>query len=113
MAYDELLADRIRLALTNKKVPTLEKKMMGGLCFMVDNKMCVGIIKDELMARIDPDIYEMALSKKGCHEMTFTGRPMKGFVLVTPEGIDMNKDLEYWIQLCLEYNPKAKASKKK
>ncbi len=113
MAYDELLADRIRLVLKSKKVPNLEKKMMGGLCFMVDDKMCVGIVKNEFMARIDPDIYEMALSKKGCHTMNFTGRPMKGFVFVTPEGIDLDKDLEYWIQLCLDYNPKAKSSKKK
>lgn len=113
MAYDELLADRLRNILKDKKVPNAEKKMMGGLCFMVDDKMCVGIVKDTLMARIDPDVYEEALTKKGSKQMDFTGRPMKGFVFVEPEGIDMEDDLEYWVQLCLDYNPKAKSSKKK
>ncbi len=65
------------------------------------------------MARIDPEIYDEALSKPGCHEMNFTGRPMKGFVQVEPEGIDMDDELEHWINLCLEFNPKAKSSKKK
>lgn len=113
MAYDELLADRIRNVLREKHITNEEKKMMGGLCFMVDDKMCIGIIKNELMARIDPEIYSEALTKKGCKEMNFTGRPMRGFVFVDPEGIDMEKDLEYWVELCLEYNPKAKSSKKK
>lgn len=112
MPYDELLADRIRNTLKEKRVVSTEKKMMGGLCFMVDDKMCVGIVKNELMARIDPEIYVQALSKKGCKEMNFTGRPMKGFVFVEPEGIDLDKDLDYWIDLCLDFNPKAKSSKK-
>jgi TfoX/Sxy family transcriptional regulator of competence genes len=112
MAYDELLADRIRRALKYKGIPNQEKKMMGGLCFMVDDKMCVGIVKNELMARIDPEIYQEALARKGCKEMNFTGRPMKGFVFVEPAGIDLEKDLEYWIDLCLEYNPKAKSGKR-
>ena len=67
--------------------------------------MCVGITKNNLMARIDPDIYEEALTKPGCQEMNFTGRPMKGFVFIEPEGIDMDEELEYWIQLCLDFNP--------
>lgn len=113
MAYDEFLADRIRTILREKQVLVDEKKMMGGLSFMVDNKMCVGIVQDNLMARIDPDIYDYALTKKGCKEMDFTGRTMKGFVFVEPEGIDMDKDLEYWIKLCIDYNPKAKSSKNK
>jgi hypothetical protein len=65
------------------------------------------------MARIDPDIYEMALKRKGCREMDFTNRPMKGFVFVDPQGTDMDEDLEYWMQLAIDYNPKAKSSKKK
>lgn len=112
MAYDEFLADRIRHVLSVKKVNHAEKKMMGGLTFMVDSKMCVGIVKGNLMARIDPEIYERMLSKKGCRPMDFTGKPMKGFIFVEPIGIDMDADLEAWIQLALEYNPKAKPSKK-
>ncbi len=113
MAYDEFLADRLRTALHHKQTSFEEKKMMGGLCFMVDDKMCLGVMKDQLMARIDPEIYQEALTKKGCTEMKFTGRALKGFVFVQPEGIDLDSDLEYWVQLCLDFNPKAKSSKKK
>lgn len=113
MAYNELLADRIRRILEEKKTAFEEKKMMGGLCFMVDDKMCLGIVKDELMARIGAEKYEEGLSKEGCKEMNFTGRPMKGYVFVEPEAIDMDKDLAYWVQLCLDFNPLAKSSKKK
>jgi len=96
-----------------KRVSATEKEMMGGLSFMVDEKMCVGIVKNNLMARIGPEKYNEALRQKGCKEMNFTGRTMKGFVFVEPEGIDMDSELEYWIQLCLDYNPLAKSSKKK
>ena len=113
MAYDEFLADRIREALQSRKISFEERKMMGGLCYMVDDKMCVGVVKDKLMARIDPEIYKEALSKPGCREMDFTGRPMKGFVFVEPLGIDMDEDLDYWVELCLDYNPRAHSSKKK
>jgi len=80
---------------------------------MVDEKMCMGVDKEKLMARIDPEIYERALSRKGSREMDFTGRPMRGFVFVDPEGLDMDNDLEYWVQLCLDFNPKARQSHKK
>lgn len=113
MAYNEHLADRIRRVFSDRHVSFEEKKMMGGLCFMVDDKMCVGVNKDELMARIDPEIYREALKKKGSREMDFTGRPMKGFVFVVPTGTDIDNDLEYWVKLALEYNPKARSSKKK
>ncbi|MFB6340139.1 TfoX/Sxy family protein [Saccharicrinis sp. FJH62] len=113
MAYDEYLVDRIRITFKHKNVSFEEKKMMGGLCFMVNDKMCTGIIRNNLMARIDPEIYQEALKKKGCREMDFTKRPMIGYVYVEPESLDTEKDLEYWIQLCLDFNPKAKASKKR
>ena len=113
MAYDEHLADRIRNVLKEKNASFEEKKMMGGLCYMVDEKMCVGVIKNSLMARIDPEFYNEALTKKGCKIMDFTGRPMKGFVLIEPEGIDLDDDLDYWIQHCLDFNPLAKRSKKR
>jgi TfoX/Sxy family transcriptional regulator of competence genes len=113
MAYNEFLGERIGIALKRKGVSFEEKKMMGGLAMMVDEKMCVGVIKDNLMARIDPDIYETALSRDGCKPMDFTGKRMKGFVFVEPEGIDQEEDLEYWLELALEFNPRAKSSKKK
>jgi TfoX/Sxy family transcriptional regulator of competence genes len=113
MAYDEYLADRIRSILDERNVNYYDKKMMGGLTFMVDDKMCVGIVKENLMARIGPDAYEAALEKEGCNEMNFTGRPMKGYVFVEPHVIDLEEDLEYWVQLSLDFNPLAKSSKKK
>ena len=113
MAYNEFLADRIKLVLKEKTVPFAEKAMMGGLTFMIHDKMCVGIVKDSLMARIDPEVYDNALKMKGCREMDFTRKPMKGFVFIDPEGYDLDTDLEYWIDLALEYNPKARSSKKK
>jgi len=109
MPYDENLAARVRRALARQR-KVEEKKMMGGLTFMVNGKMCVGILNDDLMARIDPAVHDEALKKKGCREMDFTGRPMKGFVFVSPDGT--KTDLAYWIKLALEFNARAKASKK-
>jgi TfoX/Sxy family transcriptional regulator of competence genes len=110
MAYDEILANRVREILSPlRKVE--EKKMMGGLTFMVNDKMCVGILKDNLMVRIDPDIYEKVLEREDCREMDFTGRPMRGFVFVDPKGTKTKKDLNYWLGLALEYNKKARPSK--
>ena len=113
MAYDEHLADRIGRSLKASGAPFEAKNMMGGICFLVDGKMTVGIIKNQLMARIDPHVYQEALQRSGAKEMDFTGRPMKGYVFVSPEGVDADADLDYWIRLALEFNPKAKASKKK
>lgn len=113
MAYDEHLADRVARVLKDKGTPYEEKRMFGGLCFMVDDKMCIGVAEDELMARIDPSIYEDSLKKPGCKKMMFTGREMKGYVFLEGEAIVEDKDLEYWVQLCLDFNPKAKSSKKK
>ena len=113
MAYDKHLAERVNRTLEILGIPYEGKLMMGGVCYLVDDKMCVGVVKSELMARIDPDGTEEALKKKGCRLMDFTGRTMKGFLFIAPEGADMDADLEYWIKLALEFNPRAKSSKKK
>jgi len=112
MAYNEHLGERISKVLKEKRVRYEAKRMMGGLCFMINDKMTVGVVNNSLLARIDPGIYQSSLKKKGCRPMDFTGRVMKGFVCVDPIGIDFDKDLEYWIQVCLDFNPKAKSSKK-
>lgn len=112
MAYNIKLAQQIRQSLsTLNKVQ--EKEMMGGLTFMVNDKMCIGIIKDEMMCRIDPELQETALEKAGCRIMDFTGRPMKGYVMVNERGMKTKKEFEYWIKLCLDYNTRARSSKKK
>lgn len=111
MVYDEQLAEKVRRAFQSI-LRVEEKKMMGGLTFIVNGKMCVGILKDDLMVRLDPNVYETALRKIGCREMNFIGKPMKGFVFVSPEGTSNKKDLNYWIDLALDFNKRVKSSKK-
>ena len=112
MAYSEKLADRIREQLAH--LPIIEEKeMMGGLTFMVNDKMCIGIIKDEMMCRIDPEFHENATEINGCRTMDFTKRPMKGYVMIDENGMRTQKEFEYWINLALEFNAKAKSFKKK
>jgi TfoX/Sxy family transcriptional regulator of competence genes len=112
MAYDEKLVNRIRESLINQdKVE--EKNMFGGVCFMVDGKMCIGVVKDEMMCRINPKMDEIVLEKTGCRRMDFTGKPMKGYVFIAEVGMKSKKDFDYWVELCLAFNKQAKASKKK
>jgi hypothetical protein len=119
MAYDEYLAERIQLVFKEKRISVEARKMMGALCFMVNDKMCCGIHihkktnESLLMARIGEKVYEKELAKPECLPMDFTGRPMKGYIFVTPDGFDMDEDLSYWIQLCIDFNPLAKSSKQK
>ncbi len=86
---------------------------------MVDDKMCVGTHLDKktgkplLMCRIGEDNMDQALSREGCIPMDFTGRPMKGYVFVQEKGIDLDEDLDFWLQMALNFNPQAKSSKKK
>lgn len=90
-----------------------EKAMFGGLCFMVNDKMCVGVEKERLMVRLDPAKYDEVIEIEGCKPMDFTGKIMKGFVFVDADVLTTKKKLEYWIDLALQYNKIAKASKKK
>jgi len=111
MAYDEKLANRIRARfgdLNNVE----EKEMMGGLTFMYNGKMCVGIIKDELMCRIDPSLHDASVERLGYRTMDFTKRPMKGYVMINEIGLKSENDFEHWVGLSLDYNKKAKASRK-
>lgn len=112
MAYNENLANRIREKLMN--LPNVEEKqMMGGLVFMFNNKMCVGIIKDELMCRIDPALHNEVVERVGCRTMDFTNRPMVGYILIDDTGIKKQKDFDYWIDLAISFNDKAKSGKRK
>ena len=113
MAYNEKLADRVREIIAVTHNITEEKKMFGGLCFMVKNKMCVGVEKERLMVRLDPAKYDKVMEKEGCMPMDFTGKIMKGYVFVDIGVLNTKKKLEYWIKLALDYNKIAKASKKK
>jgi len=113
MSYNEKLADRIRemIFLTHKNV--VEKPMFGGLCFMVNDKMCLGVEQERLMVRLDPAVYDEVMLKEGCRPMDFTGKIMKGYVFVDLDVLNTKTKLKYWVDLALEYNKIAKVSKKK
>jgi TfoX/Sxy family transcriptional regulator of competence genes len=102
MPYDEGLAERIRDALRDVR-GVAEKKMFGGLCFMLDGHMMVGIVKDDLMARIGEAAEVSALKKPGAKPMDFTGKPLKGYVYVEPEGIAEDAQLDEWIAMAKKF----------
>jgi TfoX/Sxy family transcriptional regulator of competence genes len=111
MAYNEKLADRVREALAD--IPNVEeKKMFRGVTFMVNDKMCVSVSGDELMLRLDPEITEQLAEENGTRSMVHGGKYMKGFIYIGEERFRNKKDFDHWIKLALDFNPKAKASKK-
>jgi TfoX/Sxy family transcriptional regulator of competence genes len=102
MPYDEGVAERLRETFSGRKDVT-ERKMFGGIAFMVSGNMCCGVVNDTLMARAGPDQYEAALKKAHARKMDFTGKPLKGFVYVAPEGYESDKDLADWVKLCMGF----------
>ncbi|WP_255077151.1 TfoX/Sxy family protein [Lacihabitans sp. CCS-44] len=115
--YDTYLAEKVEIRLAKNGLTDV-KKMMGGLVFMVNNKMCVGVDKDRvtgedrLMVRVGTVPYEKLLFKKGSREMDFTGKVMRGFLFISPEGFDCDEDLDFWIEKALEFNRIEKSNKK-
>ncbi len=112
MPDDHSLEERVTALLQRRNVVFEAKPMMGGLCLMVDGKMCLGITRQRLMVRLDPEAYDAALQRPGCAPMDFTGRPLRGFVFVTGEGLRSAKSLAFWVDLALEFNPRATSSKR-
>lgn len=102
MAYDEILAKRVRLSVRNKPGVT-ERMMFGGIAFMLRGHMFVGVIERSLMARVGPDNYESALTRPGAREMDFTGKPMRGYVFVGPDALQKASDLKRWVELCIAF----------
>lgn len=103
MAYDEGLAERIRQQL-DPEHDVAEKKMFGGLCFMLNGHMSLGVVKDELMLRVGTERYADALAQPHAREMDFTKKPLKGFVYVSPDGIADDDALAGWIQRAIDFN---------
>lgn len=102
MAYDEKLAARLsKVFADNKNV--VEKKMFGGIAYMYKDHMCVGIVDDMLMVRVGPLQYDEALSEKYVKPMDFTGKPMKGYVYVDPQGVKTDKSLRKWINAGIKF----------
>lgn len=112
MAFNEELANRTReiISLTQNNVE--EKKMFGGICFMVNDKMCLGVVKESLLVRLDPAKSDEVIENEGCGPMNFTGKNMKGFVFVDSYVLNTKQKLEYWINLAMDFNKIAKKSKK-
>ena len=102
MAYDEGLAHRLRDVFEDREEVT-EKKMFGGLAFLLHGNMCCGIVGEELMVRVGPDAYGDALARPHAREMDFTGRPMKGWVYVNPDGYESDETLTYWVGQGLDF----------
>jgi hypothetical protein len=102
MAFDEGLAERIRGVLEEQ--PGLsEKRMFGGVAFLVKGHMGVGIVQDKLMVRVGPDSYDRVLRERHARRMDFTGRPMKGFVYIVRSGYESDADLRRWVELGVGY----------
>lgn len=101
MPYDSKLADRIR----DIAVPLgmVEKKMFGGLGFLLEGNMCVGVWKETLIARVGPEAYEPALKRTGAKEFDITGRPMRGWVMIEAKAVKKEAALQQWIQLAVDF----------
>lgn len=102
MAFDEGLAQRLREIFAERD-DMKERRMFGGLAFMLSGNMCCGVIGDELMARVGPDNYASALEHAQARPMDFTGKPLTGFVYVASDGIAADQDLERWVRRCTEF----------
>lgn len=114
MAYDEKLAARVRRLLSRQ--PELsERKMFGGICFMLRGHMCCGVLDDHLIVRVEREHYETALNRPHTRAMDITGRPMKGFVVVLPKGYAASKTFGEWLAVgtrCARSQPAKRATKK-
>lgn len=102
MAFDPGLSQRVREVLGERPGQT-ERKMFGGLAFLLDGKMFVGIVGGALMARVGPERHQDALAQPNVREMDFTGRPMKGYVYIDPPGLAEDRDLAAWVLWCASY----------
>ena len=111
MPYNQQLADRVRELIAEKEDRVEEKGMFGGLSFMVNDKICVAVKSDRILVRIDPAKHEKESAKDGCSPMVHSGREMKGFIFVDEELLHTKKQLRYWVDQALAFNPKAGLSK--
>lgn len=102
MAFNEELALRIRQSL-GEQTGVTERKMFGGLCFMVHGNMLGGVMGDEIIVRVGADRYEDALKQPHTREMDFTGRPMRGFVVVASEGFASDERLDEWVRRGVQF----------
>ncbi len=108
-----ITGERIADLLSIKGIDFEQKKMFGGLCFLVDDKMLAGTYKGGIMARVSPDEADRLAEQPGVSHMIHAGRAMPGYLMIESEVYDSDEALGFWLDKCLEFNPKAKSSKKK
>lgn len=102
MAFDETLAKRVRALLIGRSGYS-ERRMFGGIAFMLDGRMCCGVLNDELVARVDAADYAAALTRPQVRPMDFTGRPMKGYLYIAPAATADDGSLTMWVERCVSF----------
>lgn len=112
MAYNTQLADRVRELIAERTTNVEERKMFGGLCFLVDDKICVAVKADKMLARVAPELYESLIEEEGCTPMSRSGTNMTGYLYVADDHLHTQKQLARWVNLALDFNPRAKSAKK-
>ena len=113
MAYDEHLSLRIQKQLFEKNIVFIEKKMFGGNAFMIADKMCIGVMKDQIMLRVMEEFYESLLEENHVKPMTFTGRSMKNFLFIEPEIYSTENQLNRWVDLAIDFANRGEVKSKK
>ena len=114
MAYSTKLAERIRTYLGSiSKIKIEEKEMFKGLAFLVNGKMCINVSGENLMCRYDPALADEVAERTGFQPMIMKGKQLRGYCYVSEDGYKSKVNFEYWLKLCLDFNEKAKASKRK
>ena len=111
MTVRKPLIDRVRAALA-RTPRVVEKKMFGGITFMVNGKMCISVGRQRLMCRIDPELHDSAIRRKGVQTVTMRGHAYRGFVHVREEVVTTRPALDYWVRACLAFNKEARSSRK-
>ncbi|WP_353184301.1 TfoX/Sxy family protein [Parapedobacter lycopersici] len=113
MAYDTALAEKVRAYLTGITGLVLEeKKMFGGLAFLVNGKMCINVSDNNLMCRFDPDTLPTISKRPGYHPVVMKGKSLPGYCYVSPDGYNRPADFAYWLECCLSFNDRAKVSRR-
>lgn len=111
MTYDEKLMTRVREALSGAS-RVEEKRMFGGLAFMVNGKLCVSVGLSRIMCRVDPAMHGKLVRKRGCRTVTMKGREYKRYVRVEKMALETREDVDYWVGLALHFNRRARAAPK-
>jgi TfoX/Sxy family transcriptional regulator of competence genes len=113
MAYDEVLSLRVEKQLLEQNINFAAKKMFGGIAFMINDKMCIGIVKNELMLHVLEEEYESLLEENHVRPMNFTGKVMKGFLFIEEEALTKEESLLYWIKFGLDFAERGVVKSKK